>query len=204
MNALAITAITNFILASEVLFLSGMMVRTPKSQFSAAWFWAGTMFLLGLGALIGGIDHGFFEIPNLPRYGIQKLNWFVLGVMTFFLLMTTAKQFFSVRAQPIFLAVAIIQLIVYSILILFNDNFLVVILNYAPVMILLLIMNFLGLKSGAGSWLTIAGILILFAASAIQSIGIDTFSPLDRNGLYHVVSMVGVVFLYLGGQTMSV
>ncbi len=203
MTALAITSITNFILASEVFFLSGMMVRTPKARFSAAWFWTGTMFLLGLGALVGGIDHGFFEIPNLPRYGIQKINWFILGAMTFFLLTTTAKQFFSTKAQRIFLALGFIQFIVYSILILFIDDFLVVILNYTPVMILLLIMNFLGLKSSAGSWLIIAGILILFAASAIQSIGIDTFSPLDRNGLYHVVSMLGVVFLYLGGQTMK-
>jgi len=40
---------------------------------------------------------------------------------------------------------------------------------------------------------------ILFAASGIQAAGVDVFSPLDRNGLYHVLSMAGAGFLYLGG-----
>ncbi len=35
MNALAITSITNFILAGEVLFLAGMLVQRPKTRFSA-------------------------------------------------------------------------------------------------------------------------------------------------------------------------
>jgi hypothetical protein len=45
----------------------------------------------------------------------------------------------------------------------------------------------------------VAGILILFAASGIQAAGVDVFMPLDRNGLYHLLSMLGVVFLYCGG-----
>ena len=49
----------------------------------------------------------------------------------------------------------------------------------------------------------IAGILILFLAAAIQAAGINTFTPLDRNGLYHVVSMIGVVFLHRGGMRLS-
>jgi hypothetical protein len=38
----------------------------------------------------------------------------------------------------------------------------------------------------------------LFAASAIQAAGLDVFSPLNHNGLYHLVSMLGVGFLYAG------
>src|ERR1035437_3972672 len=37
-------------------------------------------------------------------------------------------------------------------------------------------------------------------ASGIQAASVDVFSPLDRNGLYHLLSMVGVAFLYLGGM----
>jgi hypothetical protein len=66
-------------------------------------------------------------------------------------------------------------------------------------MLLLLVLNVARLKSGAGSPQMIAGILILFAASGVQAAGIDAFSPLDRNGLYHIVVMAGVVFLYRGG-----
>ena len=92
------------------------------------------------------------------------------------------------------------SLSVYTLLVLRIDDFLVVILNYVPVMVLLLVMNLIGLKNGTGSWVMIAGILILFAASAIQELGVDVFSPLDRNGLYHLISMAGVLLVFLGGK----
>lgn len=200
MNAVAVTSITNFILACEMFFLAGMLVQKPKTRFSAAWFWSGMMILLGLAALIGGIDHGFFEQSGLSRHVIQRSNWLVLGMMTFFLLMTIATQFFSRQVQSCFLIFGIIQFVADAIAVLLIDSFLDVILNYAPVMLLLLIMNIIDLKNGAGSWSMIVGILILFAASAIQMSGMDVFSPLDHNGVYHLVSMVGIFFLYLGGQ----
>lgn len=199
MNALAITSITDFILASELFFLAGMLVSIPKARFSAAWFWSGAMFLLGMAALIGGIDHGFFEVAGVPRYFIQRANWIVLGAMTFFLLMATAMQFFSIQAQRLWMLFGLVQFIAYTIAVLLIDSFLIVILNYAPVMVLFLAMNFIGRNTGTGSWTMIVGIMILFAASAIQALGIDVFSPLDHNGLYHLVSMLGVLFLYFGG-----
>jgi hypothetical protein len=79
------------------------------------------------------------------------------------------------------------------------DSFLVAILNYAPVMLLLLVLNGIGLRRGTGSLGMMAGILILAAGSLVQALKVDVFSPLDRNGLYHVVSMIGVAFLYRGG-----
>ena len=79
------------------------------------------------------------------------------------------------------------------------DSFLDVIVNYAPVMLLFLAMNIVGLRKGTGSMQMITGILILSAASAIQAVGWDRLTPLDHNGVYHVVSILGVVFLYLGG-----
>ncbi len=203
MTDLAITSITNFLLASLVFFLAGMIVQVPKERFSAAWFWGFAMTMVGLGALLGGIDHGFFEISGLPRYAIQRADWVVLGLVTFGVLMTTASQFFSRLVFRGFLVFGVSQWAVYSIIALFVDSFLVVIINYAPVMIFLLVMSALGLKSGSGSRPMITGIVILFIASGIQAAGMDTFSPVDRNGLYHLVSMVGVYFLYLGGRKLK-
>jgi hypothetical protein len=117
--------------------------------------------------------------------------------------MTTAKQFFAPRFHRIFSIAALIQFAVDSAAVLLVDSFLDVILNYAPVMLMLLAMNVLGLKNGTGSAHMIAGIVILSMASAIQAAGWDALSPLDRNGVYHVVSMLGVVFLYLGGVSLK-
>ena len=203
MTVLAVTSITNILLASLVFFLAGRMSRIPKNRFSAAWYFTGVLLLLGVAALIGAVDHGFVEPARLPRYVIQRADWIVLGGVTFCLLMTTAKQFFDPSLQRILLIAAVVQFAADSLAVLLVDSFLDVILNYAPVMLLLLAMNILTLKSRTGSIHMIAGILILSVASAIQAAGWDALSPLDRNGVYHVVSMLGVVFLYLGGITLK-
>ena len=72
MTAQAITSITDFLLAAEVFFLAGRMSGRPKDRFSAAWYFSGVLLLLGVAALLGGIDHGFFEPTNMPRYLIQR------------------------------------------------------------------------------------------------------------------------------------
>ena len=203
MTVLAVTSITNILLASAVFFLAGRMSRTPKERFSAAWYFTCVLLLLGVAALIGAVDHGFFEPAGLPRYFIQRADWIVLGAVTFCLLMTTAKQFFAPRVQRIVLIVGVMQFAVNTTAVLSVDSFLDVILNYAPVMLLFLAMNIVGLRNGTGSMQMITGILILSAASAIQAAGWDDLSPLDHNGLYHVVSIVGVVFLYLGGARLK-
>jgi hypothetical protein len=199
-NAAArLTAITDLLLAAEVLFLAGRMSAMPKARLSAAWFWNGVMLLMGIAALGGAINHGFFELSGLPRYWIERPDWIVLAAMTFCLLMTIAAQFFTARARRAILVIGLMQFAADSVLALRTDSFLVVVLNYAPVMILMLVMNIIGLPKRTGSWQMIAGILVMFAASAVQAAGVDTFSPLDHNGIYHLVSMAGVALLYLGG-----
>ncbi len=202
MDAFAVTSITNFILAAEVFFFAGMLAQISKARFSAAWFWSGMMLFLGLATIAGGIDHGFFQGPGLPRTFIQLLTWILLGMMTFFLLMTIAAQFFSRPVRRYFLIFGIVQSIAYTIAILEVTNFLVVIVNYAPVMLFLLVMCLLNVKNSPGLRNMIAGVLILFGASAIQRIGMLFFGSLDQNGVYHLISMVGVIWIYLGGKAL--
>jgi hypothetical protein len=203
MTANAITAITDFLLAAEAFFLAGRMTSTPKERFSAAWYFSGALLLLGVGALLGGIDHGFIQPANMSRYPIQRSDWIVLGGVTFCLLMTTAKQFFLAKAQRVAFIAAVVQFAAYTAAVLLADSFAVVVLNYSPIMLLLLAMNVIGLRSGRGSPRMIVGILILFLASGIQAAGVNTFTPLDRNGLYHLVTMIGIAFLYLGGVQLT-
>jgi Family of unknown function (DUF6962) len=203
MDTLALTSITNFVLAAELFFLAGLMVKTPKVRCSAAWFWGGAMVALASSALLGGIDHGFVEPAGLSRYLIQRPNWIVVGVATFCMLMATARQFFPSRWQRPVLIVGLVQLGLYTVAVLLVEDFRVVIVNYLPVMLLLLALSILGLRRGTGSWQMIAGIVVLLAASAIQGLGVDVPGPLDQDGLYHLVSMAGVLFMYWGGQRLE-
>jgi hypothetical protein len=199
MNALAVTAATNFVLACEAFFLAGLLMRGRGARFSAAWFWAGMMFLLGVSALLGGIDHGFFESAGLPRHQLQRANWLVIGAVAFLVLLTAAAQFFAPRARRVLLGIGVVQFILYAAGILAAGTFTLVILNYVPVLLLLLVMNTARIKRGLGSWPMINGIILLFVASGIQALHIDVLGRLDASGLYHLVTMLALLFLYRGG-----
>jgi len=202
MNELTITAITDFLVACEAFFLAGMLARDPKERFSSAWFWSWSMAFLGLAALLGGIDHGLIEPQGLPRFLVQRSSWIVMGIMTFLILMTAATQSFPRRYEWCFALFGIVQLAANIAAGLLLDSFLVASLNHVPVMVLWLGLNVVSLKKGSGSWNMIAGIMILFLATAVQAMHVDLLSPLDHNGLYHLISMAGLVFMYLGGRNL--
>src|SRR5439155_26896693 len=126
---------------------AGRLSSKPKDRFSAAWYFSGVLLLLAVAALLGGIDHGFFQAASLPRYAIQRSDWIVMGGVTFCLLMTTARQFFPPAAQRIALIAAIVQFVIDTAAVLWSESFLSVVLNYAPVMLLLLIMSVAGLRN---------------------------------------------------------
>jgi hypothetical protein len=203
MDTLAITSITNFVLAAELFFLAGLTVRTPKARFSAAWFWGGAMFALAVSALLGGIDHGFVEPAGLDRFAIQRPNWIVVGIATFFVLLATSRQFLPASWQGPVLALGALQLALYVLAVVAVGDFRVVILDYAPVMLLLLALSIRGSRARTGSWSMIVGVVLLLTASVVQALRVDTLEPLDHDGLYHVISMVGVLFLYWGGQRLE-
>jgi hypothetical protein len=204
LQAWEITAATDFILAGEGFLAAGFLLgRVPLAP-SAALFWALAMLCLALAALLGGLDHGYLEPKGETRARriLQKTTWICIGVMTFFSLLTAAWQFApeSWRTGAVWLGLA--QLAVFSFFAVRSDNYLTVILNYAPVLILLLAANTLGLPSGTGSWQILAGLLISTAASTVQALGVDRFSPVDRNGLYHLGMMAATALLFLGGLTL--
>jgi hypothetical protein len=180
-----------------------MLVQMPKERMSAAWLWSFAMVFLGLAGLLGGIDHGFVEPAGLSRVVIQRANWLVLGAMTLCVVFTIAAQFFRGRTSRLIQAAGIAQFLLFIAAVFLANSFIVVIVNYAPVMAWFLIMNLSRRKQGEGSWPMIAATLVLFLASAVQALGIDTLTPLDHNGLYHVISMPGVLLLFLGGRALQ-
>jgi len=205
MTALQVSALTDFLLASLAFFCAGALVARPAQRRSAAWYWRGAMFFLALAALLGGTDHGFFEPAGLSRGPIQRTTWAVLGLMTSAVLLTLGAQFLRAPLQRPLAALAAAQLLAYLVAVAVLDSFLVVVVNYLPVILAMLAFNVHGLRrpGGEGHWTIVLGILVLLLASAVQTLRIDVFSPLDHNGLYHVISMPGVVLLYLGGRCMK-
>lgn len=202
-NALAITAITDFALAVEACFLGGLLMQAPKERLSAAWYWSVSMLLLGTAALLGGIDHGFIEPAGLPRSWIQRLTWSLLGATTFCIVQTIAAQFFAGRTAYLISRAGIVQLALYLIVVLGFDSFFIAVLNYSPVMLWFLLLNVAHLRDGRGSWQMICGVCLLVLASTVQVLGVDVLSPVDHNGLYHLISMPALLLLFFGGRRLA-
>ena len=203
MKAWEVTAVTDFILAGEAFLAAGILLGRAPPVPSAALFWALGMLCTALAALLGGVDHGFLEPKGTSRTRttLQKITWMCIGGMTFFSLQTAAWQFGSAAWQEAAAWIGLAQLAVFCFFSFRTGEYRMVILNYAPVLILLLALNILGWPGGAGSWQIVAGLSISTAASAIQVLGVDRFSPVDRNGLYHLGMMAAVVLFFLGGLT---
>jgi hypothetical protein len=204
MKTLEVTAVTNFLAAGEAFLAAGFLLGRAPFSASAAFFWALAMLFLAAGLLAGGIDHGFLEPrgETRARRTAQLTTWLLAGAMTFFTLLTAVFQFAPALWRPPLTVLALVQLAVFCFFALRTRNFLAVILNYAPIMLILLLLNIAGLSSGSGSWWFIAGILVSAAASILQAAGFDRFSPLDRNGVYHVLLMSAVVFFFFAGINM--
>jgi hypothetical protein len=201
LSDIAVTAITNFILAGETFFLSGLLFARPKTARTAAWFWQLALLTMAMSAMLGGIDHGFLEVQVQPsaRQWIAHVNWFLIGLLTLFVFLTIAQQFLEHPWRRVAHLAAVVQLLIYAPIMAFQNSYRVVILNYLPVMFLLLVCNSIGLRRGTGTWNMNIAILITMLSSAVQAAGIDAFSPLDRNGLYHLGMMLALVFFYKGG-----
>ena len=126
------------------------------------------MTLLGFAALIGGIDQASSRCGagTLP---IQRANWLVVGAMTACVPTTAVTQFLPWRLSRVALGVALLQFGLYAAAVFVIRDSFVVIANYAPVMLLLLMLSLRGLGSGRGSVPMIAGIAIQFVASGVQA-----------------------------------
>ena len=72
MSAAALTSLTDFLLAGETFLFAWLLLRLPKRPFSAAWYWTGLLWTLGLGTLLGAAigDQIFFYVfrGRLPRW----------------------------------------------------------------------------------------------------------------------------------------
>jgi hypothetical protein len=201
MKTWEVTSITNFVAAGEAFLAAGYLLGRIDLSATAACCWGLAMLFLALGLLIGGIDHGFFEqkMDSRGRMIMQKATWICIGIMTFFTLLTALYRFASVGWHIPVAIIGFVQFLIFCFFAVRIHKYLVVIINYAPILLLLLVLNLIGLPSGSGSWWFITGILISIAASGLQALGVDNFSPVDRNGLYHIVTMGAIIFFFIGG-----
>jgi hypothetical protein len=194
------TAATDALLTVAVLVGIAWLCRVaPPSP--RRTLWVRGLALFAVAGALGAFVHGFDLEP-----GTRALLWQPL-----YLTLGSALAFFSAgaigdwrgdqparRALPFLLALA---LAFYLLTRLSGGKFLVfVIFEAAALLFALAVYVRLAFKGKPGAGLVVLGLLLSLAGGVLQasSLSLQVIWEFNHNGLYHLVQLVGVVFLVVG------
>ena len=138
---------------------------------------------------MGGIDHGFFE-PINQRYYPRTLTYLFVATATFFLFRYTILTYFKGKVARILLFIAYAQLIAFVISSFFLHDFLLVVGNYSPILLLFFIMNLIHIKRSKSEFTLSIFCIIIIAATLVQVLQIRISDTIDGNTLYHIIAFV--------------
>jgi hypothetical protein len=196
---LQLVSITDFILGALCLFLSGVLYG-KSNHFSLSNYSAKLVlfiFFVGMAAFMGGLDHGFFQ-PIDQRFIPTTLTYLFIALATFFLFKYTIQIFFSKKTGKILSIIAYLQLAFFVVSSFLLHNFLLVIANYSPILMLFFILNIIHLKSKKGNLYFIITCITIIIATLVQSLGLQISEFLNTETLYHIIAMIAYVIYYFG------
>lgn len=200
MTDLALSSLTDVILACELFFLAGLAFRLNAEVGSPAWIWALYLAVSGTATALGAIDHGFFEPIQHPGNPTMKfVTRATLALAAFVLLVTTARQFMSPLWSRLVIAAGLVGLIATIWINWVSDDLLAVAASNAAGMMLALVLHALNLRTGRGSLMMCVGIVLSIAASSLVFSGGNGVLGLGLFGTMHVALMPAALALYLGG-----
>ena len=186
------TTITDYLLAAECIFFGALLLRNNP-------LWAISFFVLAVAAAAGGTYHGFIGSMSAPAaQAVWKVTLYSIGLATLLMLSATLLAYMPSPWKNIFLAITILQFVVYVSIVSFSNDFRYVIYNYVPAMIAILLMAIFH----KNFWL-VGAVMISFAGAAIQRSGVQLHKHFNFNDIYHLVQMVAMYFFYRGGKILQ-
>ena len=201
-SALELVSISDFVLSALCLFLSGLLFGKMKSHLSTYGMLCYFFLFAGLSAFMGGIDHGFFE-PINQRYFPRTLTYLFVAAATFFLFKYTIFTFFKGKVKHVLLILAYLQLIGFMISAFFYHNFILVVANYSPILLLFFIMNLIHIKNSNREYFFTLFCLIMIIATIVQAFEFKLSNSINGDTLYHIIAFIGYLFLYKGVSVIS-
>ena len=185
--------------------LGGLVHRRGSTPAARAW-WAAFFWAVAVGALLGGIGHGFPPAHEATRTALWRLTLLAIGAAALCAWGAGAQALATARAREI-LGVATALFAAYAGVVLFvTDVFAVAIAHYAlGAAFLLVVLLHVSIRSRARAPLVGAlGIVMLAAGSVVQwrRVGLPSLS-LTHNAVYHLVEMVALLLLYASARGLT-
>ncbi len=189
-----LTATTDVVVAAAAATFAVRIIRATADR--AARLVAGSLAAASLGAIAGAAYH------MAPSSAMWKVSAIPVGVASYLFGLAIARAYFSARGQRIAQAVLLLQLLVYAIGVAVSDDFVIVIADYASVMVAILLICLLHWSDSPARWIA-AGVAISFLAAAAQMSSIR-IGALNHNDIYHVIELGGLYAWYRGGRQLTV
>lgn len=190
------TTITDFILALEALVLATLLLMNPQIYPSLP-YWIASLFCLSVAAVLGGLYHGF------DRPSSYTGVYFCISVLMVTLCLAVITDGFGEEiARGFRWPVAGLALVFFLVTRIYPTRILTFTALLAVLLVLALALYLYLMVTGAlpGAGFLAAGIatLLIGAAMMLGNVGFTLIWTFDRNAVYHLVQMVGILFLFLG------
>ncbi|MDH4072450.1 MAG: hypothetical protein OEV41_05030 [Gammaproteobacteria bacterium] len=199
------TMVTDFAITIVALWLGARLGRSGPRR-TAQRLWAAGFVLIGLGALLGGISHGFARYLGETQYfWIWKATVYSVGLsMLFAVAGTIAGTRLRYGTRTLLHVLNAAAFLVYAYWMIAHSDFVYVIYHYVPAMISIALIQAIASRGRAESarWL-IGGVLVTLAGAAIQQSGFTIHRHFNNNDLYHVIQIVGLYLLYRGARLLG-
>jgi hypothetical protein len=201
-------ALTDYALALECgLFVVFLQLGQARWRELRSWL---LVFFASVSAasVCGGTVHGFF--PDSQSVG-SAILWpatlLALGVSALSAWVMGAKLLFSIRVARWVLVAAVIQFVLYSVVVVrFGAaDFRIAIMDYFPAILFLLIALFLEYwrERRASLLLAAAGLVLTLVAALLQQLGVGIHPVyFNHNAFYHVLQAAALLLFFLGGRRM--
>jgi len=196
------TSITDAFLSIECIAILIYLWRSPTGDRWRVSLWCWAFGLLAFASLAGAVAHGL-EMPNAFRAALWKPLYLTLGLLVALFLVGAFFDWrgraVAIRLVPWAIGLGGIFLVVTQFL---KGGFIIfVIYETAAMVSALAIYSFLAATHRLkGAAVVAMAIFLNLVAAGLQasSVSSKVFVPLDHNGIFHLVQMVGIATLGLG------
>lgn len=198
-NALELVSISDFVLSAVCLFIAGLTLGNAKTNTSPDNLLGFFILFGGLSAFMGGINHGFFE-PLHQSYYPKLLTFMFAAGGTFCIFSYTIKVFTKGKIANILTIVSYIQLVGFVLASFYIDNFILVIGNYAPILLFFFLMNVINFKKEKKEKYFTFFCIVMNFGTFVQVAKINISELINNSTLFHVIVLFGYIIMYFGIQ----
>jgi len=197
-----VTSVTDWLVTGVAWWLGFRLCRVRDDRRSMTALWGIAFWMIGVGALLGGVSHAFAAYLGDPAsLWIWKATIYSIASSVTFALAGT------INAAPVRTGIRtslhganIVVFAAYAIWMLDHSAFRYVILHYVPVMLTLLAIHAYSWSRDrrSGDLRIICGVLVTLAGAVVQQSGFAVHAWFNHNDLYHVVQLFGLYLFYTG------